>query len=1054
MNLTSQTELLVKDLLCNSGRLVRDQTITLEPMPGNPERRDYTTRRRFLVRTDTSSLAVLVVGKDLTQLRQKSELFSQAYPDLACSVFAHGNVDDHDLLLTDYFAGLTAGEALNDPSIGETGVLPALELLASRLNRTFLDHIVFPFAAKTFSGLPVRCRASNGDFVLNNILFNSAGEVRVIDYEQAVVTHFYSEDWLRFTYWKTPGKLRAFALQQISEPVESVQLYLWLKQMAFEAEVNQPAKAQADLQYWGRELRRMLDQQDHELQDSLLWPTEKRSEVSQLLQLQSKAPYNYARAIELYNFARQREIKIRQMQASFSWRATAWLRALRRICIDPYTNKRPRPQLQLPQEAHPDFPFSKTDFFWPGAIQLHYQINNPVDWSAKGDVIVEGWAYTGLAIKLCGIRARIGERAYPGTYGLDRADVADKFLPQAASGFRIEATIGQNDPEIVLETVDEQGVWYPFFSKSFGLPCPRHLQPSFRNYTNWAARYDTLDSVQLDVLRRLATALEAPPLISVVLPVYNIPEDFLRRAIESVRAQIYPYWELCIADDASTQSHIKPLIERYAKQDPRIKPVFRATNGHISAATNSGIEIATGAYTAFLDHDDELAPHALFCIAQLVAEHPTVEVIYSDEDKIDETGQRFSPHFKPDWNPDLLTSQNYFCHLTAYKTATLRAVGGVRLGYEGSQDWDLALRVTERLKPAQILHIPRVLYHWRAIEGSTAESLSAKQYTGQAGRKAVEEHFIREGLSVRLSPIMGGHWRVHYVVPESPPLVTLIIPTRNRRELLIRCVESILDKTTYRNFEILIADNESDDPKLNKYYKKAAKRGHFTVLPCPGPFNFSAINNRAVEQAHGEIIGLLNNDLETINPDWLDEMVGHALRPDIGVVGAKLYYPDMTVQHAGVITGIGGVAGHAFKHSARRDQGTPQNRAHVTHNVSAVTAACAVLRKSVFLEAGGFDENNLKIAFNDVDFCLRVQDLGYRNLFTPFAEFIHHESASRGAEDSPDKIARFQTEVAFMKQRWGKRLLNDPAYNPNLSLETEDFAYACPPRVEMLPRAT
>jgi GT2 family glycosyltransferase len=297
---------------------------------------------------------------------------------------------------------------------------------------------------------------------------------------------------------------------------------------------------------------------------------------------------------------------------------------------------------------------------------------------------------------------------------------------------------------------------------------------------------------------------------------------------------------------------------------------------------------------------------------------------------------------------------------------------------------------------------------------------------------------------------MGGHWRVHHAISTPPPLVTLVIPTRNRRELLIKCVESILEKTTYENFEILIADNESDDPKLKKYYKKAVKRGRFSVISCPGPFNYSAINNRAVEHAHGEIIGLLNNDLEAINADWLDEMVGHALRAEIGVVGAKLYYPDMTVQHAGVITGIGGVAGHAFKHTAQRDPGTPQNRAYVTHNVSALTAACVVLRKSVFLEAGGFEENNLKIAFNDVDFCLRVQDLGYLNVFTPFAELIHHESASRGLEDSPEKVARFQTEVAFMKQRWGDRLVKDPAYNPNLTLETEDFGFACPPRTPSL----
>jgi len=1089
MNLTTSTELLVKDLLCNAGRVARDQTITLEPMPGNPERRDYNTRRRFLVRTNTSSLAVLVVGKDLTELRQKSELFSQAYPDLACPVFASGTADNDDVLLTEYFAGQTASNALNDPLIGETGLLAALQRLADQLkfaqkastpeamtgeidavrskvlgipywtnaDRSFLEDIVFPFVSEKLSSLPLACRVTNGDFVLSNILLNAQGETRIIDYEQAVLTHFHQEDWLRLTYWNAPRPIREFALSQVDN-IDTIQLYLWLKQLYFEAEVNQPAKAQADLQHWGREIRRTLNRQDTGLQRSLLWPTEKRSDISQLLQLQSKAYYNYTRAIELFAFANQREIKIRQMQASFSWRATAWLRALRRKCIDPYF-RRPT-SLQSPinngiSASAPGFPFSYSDFFRPETIPLQFKINRPIDWTtALAKTAVEGWVFTELPIKLCKVRARVGERLYSGTYGLDRTDIAEKFLAQATSGFLIEIALQDNDAEIVLETSDDQGIWYPFFSRSLVVQRHQTARAAFRSYTNWVARYDTLDSVQLEALRNDSSNIKNAPLISVVLPVYNVPERFLIQAIESVRCQVYVNWELCIADDASTLPHVKRVIEQYVKNDPRIKAVFRPKNGHISEASNSALEIASGEFTSFLDHDDELAPHALYCIAKQISDHPAVEIIYSDEDKIDENGCRFAPHFKPDWNPDLLTSQNYFCHLTTYRTHTLRLVGGLRTGFEGSQDWDLALRITERIKPDQIIHIPRVLYHWRAIEGSTAALLSAKSYTNQAASKAIEEHFSRKAEAVKLSMIIGGHWRVHRRLSTPAPLVTLIIPTRNRRDLLVRCVESIIDKTAYRNFEFLIADNESTDPKLKAYYKKAGKRQRFVVLPCPGPFNFSAINNRAVEQAHGEIIGLLNNDLEAINPDWLDEMVGHAMRPDIGVVGAKLYYPDMTVQHAGVITGIGGVAGHAFKHSARRDQGTPQNRAHVTHNVSAVTAACAVLRKSVYLEAGGFDENNLKVAFNDVDFCLRVQDLGYRNLFTPFAEFIHHESASRGAEDSPEKVARFQTEVAFMKQRWGERLLNDPAYNPNLSLETEDFAYACPPRVEMLPRAT
>jgi glycosyltransferase involved in cell wall biosynthesis len=562
--------------------------------------------------------------------------------------------------------------------------------------------------------------------------------------------------------------------------------------------------------------------------------------------------------------------------------------------------------------------------------------------------------------------------------------------------------------------------------------------------------HDVLTETELKKLRYKVDTLKRKPLISVVMPVYNTPAQFLSRAIESVRDQVYPNWELCVADDASTALYIKPLLEQFAKLDSRIKAVFRPKNGHISAASNSAIEVASGEYTAFLDHDDELAPHALYYVAKTITENPAVEIIYSDEDKIDESGQRFTPHFKTDWNPDLLTSQNYFCHLTAYKTATLRTIGGLRVGYEGSQDWDLALRVAEGLRPEQIQHIPRVLYHWRAIEGSTAIALSAKNYTSQAARRALEEHFVRIKQPVKLSMVIGDHWRVHYPIHKPVPLVTLIIPTRNRLELLATCIESIQAKTRYPNFEFLIADNESDDPAVHAYYQKQKVGGRFTMVSCPGPFNFSAINNLAAKQAKGEIIGFLNNDLEAMNVGWLDEMVSHAIRSEIGVVGAKLYYPDMTLQHAGVITGLGGVAGHAFKHLSRSEPGTPQFRPHLVHNVSAVTAACLVLRKGVFNEVGGFDEVNLKIAFNDVDFCLRVQSLGYRNLFTPFAEFIHHESASRGAEDSAEKISRFQAEITYMKKRWGSILLNDPAYNPNFSLDTEDFAFAHPPRIPSL----
>jgi len=771
--------------------------------------------------------------------------------------------------------------------------------------------------------------------------------------------------------------------------------------------------------------------------------------------LQRDAARNYRGALDLFatatrleNLLHQRDVKIRQMQASASWKFTAWLRALRRRFVDPYFGK-PK-GLSLPDRPHA-VQLALTEFAPPPAPALQSHLDAPRDWSAAAQhVTVRGWVFTEEPVGLRQVRARIGDRFYPGTYGLERPDVGQNFpaAPLAAySGFKIGITIQDGDEHVDLEIADDSGTWHGFLRQ----PLRRGAGQAARGtFADWVQEFDTLTPSQCDALRARAAALPRQPLISILLPVYNTAEPWLAKAIESVRAQVYPTWELCIADDASTRPDIRPLLEKFAREDPRIKVVFRSENGHICAASNSALETATGEFAALLDHDDELSPHALLCLAETILAHPDAEVIYSDEDKIDESGFRFDPHFKPDWNPDLLTGQNYFSHLASYRTATLRAAGGFRTGFEGSQDWDVALRLIERVQAAQIHHIPRILYHWRAVDGSTAMHLQEKDYATLAARRALEEHFARTGDKIMLRLVRGGHWHVQRPRPDPAPLVTLVIPTRNRRELLIPCVESLFEKTAYPNFEILVADNDSDDPELLAFYEKMKARGRFEVLPCPGPFNFSAINNRAVQHARGEIVGLLNNDLEVMHPGWLDEMVANAVRPGIGCVGAKLYYPDFRLQHAGVITGLGGVAGHAFKNFPREAPGTPQFRPHLVHNVSAVTAACLVIRKSVFTEAGGFEEHGLKIAFNDVDFCLRVQSLGYRNLYTPFAEFIHHESASRGLEDTPEKIRRFQTEIEFIKTRWGGRLLNDPAYNPNFTLDSEDFALAYPPRVPPL----
>lgn len=568
------------------------------------------------------------------------------------------------------------------------------------------------------------------------------------------------------------------------------------------------------------------------------------------------------------------------------------------------------------------------------------------------------------------------------------------------------------------------------------------------DYREWVRRFDTLSELDVTVLKIKTRSLREKPLISILLPVFKTPEALLRKAIDSVIAQIYPHWELCIADDASEMPAIKRLLAEYCALDSRIKVVFRDVNGHISAASNSALELASGRYVALLDHDDELAPSALYRIVEEICANPDAALIYSDEDKIDLDGVRSAPYFKPDWNPDLFLSQNFICHLAVYRADILRAVGGFRIGLEGSQDYDLALRVIERIKPEQIRHIPRILYHWRMIPGSTAlGGADEKPYAVVAALRALDEHLARLHIPAKAMEAndVHGMYRVRYALPENPPLVSLIIPTRNGVRILRQCIESITGKTDYPNYEILVVDNGSDDRETLDYLRMLEQNGIARVIRDGRPFNYPALNNGAVQHARGEIVGLLNNDVEVITASWLSEMVSHAQRPEIGAVGARLWYPNDTLQHGGVIL-VCGVAGHAHKYLPRGEYGY-FGRAVLIQNYSAVTAACLLMRKEVFLEVGGLDEN-LAVAFNDVDFCLRIQQAGYRNLWTPYAELYHHESLTRGHENSPEKIARFNREVEYMQQRWGKLLLNDPAYNPNLTWEREDFSLAWPPRVE------
>ncbi|WP_444914604.1 glycosyltransferase family 2 protein [Microbulbifer sp. TRSA007] len=559
-----------------------------------------------------------------------------------------------------------------------------------------------------------------------------------------------------------------------------------------------------------------------------------------------------------------------------------------------------------------------------------------------------------------------------------------------------------------------------------------------RDYRRWIDKVE--GSRKFPSLKATDSSTKEAVLISVLLPTYNSNISHLKACIESVLAQTYQHWQLCIADDASSDQKVKDCLLSYQALDSRVQVKLREKNGHIAAASNSALELVEGEFVTFLDHDDALAPNALQRISDFLLENPKALLVYSDEDKIDEVGERFAPHFKPSWNPDLLLSQNYVCHMTVLKTELVRDVGGFRVGTEGSQDHDLLLRCLPTLNGENVVHIPEVLYHWRAVTGSTAQDGANKAYATEAGLRALDGYLQRTGQHAKTElGIVPNSYRVRWALPASEPMVSLLVPTRDGYDILKPCVDAILSKTEYSNFELLILDNQSRCKKTLQYFREISRNSRVSVHHWNHSFNYSSINNFGAKLAKGDILGLINNDIEPINGDWLREMVSQACRPEIGCVGAKLYYPNDTIQHGGVILGIGGVAGHAHKYFHRSEYGY-FSRLQLVQNLSAVTGACLLVRKSIFEQVGGLDEKHLAVAFNDVDLCLKVREAGYRNLWTPFAELYHHESASRGADDTLAKRRRAKREADYLRSRWGRLLDTDPAYNPNLTLVHEDFS--------------
>lgn len=562
----------------------------------------------------------------------------------------------------------------------------------------------------------------------------------------------------------------------------------------------------------------------------------------------------------------------------------------------------------------------------------------------------------------------------------------------------------------------------------------RELEPVYGDYNIWQKEHRT---PARELKKQRNHSFSYRPLISIVIPLYNTPPEYLKVMMDSLLGQTYDKFEICLAD-GSSDLNVKAFLEKQYKGEKRIHYRKLLKNTGISGNTNEALAMALGDYIMLADHDDMVAPDALYEMVKLLNEEPDLDIIYTDEDKVSMDGKKYyGPNFKSDFNIDLLRSVNYICHIFLVRREIARKIGGFQSEYDGAQDYDFILRCVEQTN--RIGHIPKALYHWRAHPDSTAGNPQSKQYAIDAGRKALTEHYKRLGIRAQVENTeIFGVYRTVYEV-EGKPKVSVIILNKDHRDDLEKCVVSIIEKTTYDNYEILIIENNSEEEETFRYYEELEGRYPETVrvITWEGSFNYASINNFGADHAKGEYLILLNNDIEVIAPGWMEEMLGCCQRSDVGIVGAKLFYPDDTIQHAGVVIGMGGIAGHILCRADGKEYG--YNARLVTmQDISAVTAACLMISREDFAKVEGFDER-YTVAFNDIDLCLKVRELGRLVVFNPYVTLYHYESKSRGLEDTPEKLERFRKEVEYFQQKW-KGLLEkgDPYYNVNLTLTEGD----------------
>lgn len=668
------------------------------------------------------------------------------------------------------------------------------------------------------------------------------------------------------------------------------------------------------------------------------------------------------------------------------------------------------------------------------------------------EVEIRGWFLPPGEQPITGIRAVCGDEVWVARRKQWRPDVRVEHpcrSDASYSGFTVNCRLRQGWNVFELKFKDTERKWHTFYRCHIRLPL---FWPLYKllakpaewgeggEYGQWTRRHGDPDKKELALMGVFMGRLPRRPLISVLMPVYNTPERWLVRAIESVRNQIYPDWELCIADDRSSNPGVRTLLTAYARKDPRIKLCFREENGHICESSNSALALCTGEFTALLDHDDELLPHALFHVAWEAIKDPTANIVFSDEDKMNEDNRRADPYFKPGWNYDLLLGQNCVSHLGAFRTSLMREVGGFRRGLEGSQDWDLTLRILAKAGLSGVHHIPRVLYSWRTLKTSTASGMEAKPYAALAGRRAVQDHLteLYPGASLR-GYGEGEGWRVLWPLPDPPPRVSVIIPAGDTVHMLREAVESLVSVTDYPDLEIIVVNHAPPQQEMGTYLQQAAAaNSNLKWVSMTGSFNLSALNNFGVRHSSGGILLFISNEARITESGWLRELVSHALRPDVGAVGACLLYPDGTIQHAGMVLNLTGMAGHFF-HRSPTDAPSIGGPPFLVREVTAVSGRCLMIRREIFESTAGFDERQFPLNYGDIDFCLHLRSLGLRNIYTPFARLVQQESDTTGAAEHAceDGVAAMMRETLALINQWPKEVAADAFFNPNFSLSSE-----------------